>query len=222
MDIKKYKREILRLAGNMLLHKAITALCRTLSINIKNEEAVRKLAEENKNYVLAFWHGTMLVPWYINRGLKFTALVSRSKDGALLDKILNKWDYQVVRGSSHTGGSVALGMLVDYARDEKTVVITPDGPRGPKHKLKAGAVITARRANVPLVLLGVGYNKKRNLNSWDRFEIPKFFSKVNLIFSDPIYVSADLSFEDTSKIIGECELKLNELQTEADCFNVIS
>lgn len=185
---------------------------------MKNSNHVHEYHKNKRNYVLAFWHGTMLAPWYIHRDKNFAALVSKSKDGSLLERVLKPWKYSVIRGSSHTGGSVALGILIDFAKNEKSIAITPDGPRGPAFKMKPGAVVTAKRSGIPLVLVGVGFNRKRELNSWDKFQIPKAFSKVNLIYSDPINIERDLSYEDTSRILEECECKLNELQKEAGVF----
>lgn len=193
-------------------------LCKTLKINIRNSEAINKFYNEKQNFVLAFWHGTMLVPWFIHRNKNFAAIVSKSKDGGLLERVLKPLNYTVVRGSSHTGGSIALGILVDYAKNEKSIAITPDGPKGPPRKLKAGAVIAAKRAKIPLVLLGAGYQKKRELSSWDKFQVPIFFSKVNLIYSDPIYIDNELSYEKTSEVIEDCNKKLNEIQKEAETF----
>lgn len=216
MKLKKLKQETLRFLGNFLLYHGITALCKSLEINAKNEEHVKKLLDEKRNFVLAFWHGSMVVPWFVHKDKRISALVSRSKDGALLDKILRRWDYNVIRGSSHKGGSVALGVLIDTAKNDSPIAITPDGPTGPIRKMKAGAVIVAKKTKVPLILLGVHYDKKKVLNSWDKFEVPLFFSKVNMIYSDPICVDSELSFEDTNKLIEECQEKLNQLQIEAE------
>ncbi|RJP72437.1 MAG: DUF374 domain-containing protein [Ignavibacteriales bacterium] len=218
MSFRKFRQDALRVIGNYVLFGLASLLCRSLKINIKNGKAVEQFFEEKKRIVLAFWHGTMLIPWFVHRDKNFAALVSKSKDGGLLERVLKPLNYKVVRGSSHTGGSVALGVLVDLARHERSVAITPDGPRGPVHKLKAGAVVAAKRANVPLVLLGVGYQKKRELSSWDKFQVPKFFSRINLIYSDPIVIDQDLSYEETTKLIETCENKLNELQREAEIF----
>lgn len=218
MSLHEQKQNILRFFGNHLLYAAITLLCRTLSFNIRNHEKIKEYQDKNKNYILAFWHGTMLAPWYVHRDKNFAALVSKSKDGALLERVLKPWNYSVVRGSSHTGGSIALGILIDFAKNEKSVAITPDGPRGPAYKMKPGAVVTAKRSGIPLILLGVGYNRKRELRSWDKFQIPKAFSKVNLVYSDPIEIDPELSYEETSRILLDCECRLNELQKEAGAF----
>jgi lysophospholipid acyltransferase (LPLAT)-like uncharacterized protein len=84
--------------------------------------------------------------------------------------------------------------------------------------MKAGAVITAKKSRTPLILFGIGYKKKRVLKSWDKFEIPKFFSEAKAVYSDPVFVNSDLSFTETSELILNCEQKLNELQVEANNF----
>ncbi len=218
MSFRKFRQDALRVIGNYVLFRLALLLCKTLKINIKNSKAVEQFFEEKKRIVLAFWHGTMLIPWFVHRDKNFAALVSKSKDGSLLERVLRPLNYKVIRGSSHTGGSVALGVLVDLAKHDYSVAITPDGPRGPAHRLKPGAVVAAKRANVPLVLLGVGYQKKRELSSWDKFQVPKFFCKINLIYSDPIIIDKDLSYDETTKLIETCEIKLNELQREAEIF----
>jgi lysophospholipid acyltransferase (LPLAT)-like uncharacterized protein len=84
--------------------------------------------------------------------------------------------------------------------------------------MKAGAVITAKKSRAPLILVGVGYKKKRTLKSWDKFEVPRFFSKARVVYSSPIYLSQELNFNETSEVILRCEKNLNELQIEANNF----
>lgn len=219
MGIKSLKYTVLRSLGNLLLGGAVELLCRSLKTEIVNDEAVRSLSDKNKHYVLAFWHGTMLLPWYQHKGKGLKALTSQSKDGELLARVLHKWGYQVVRGSSSRGGKVALGILVDLLKFEGPIAITPDGPRGPEYEFKPGAVIAAQRSNVPLVLLGVAYENKRQLRSWDKFQIPKAFSRVKLIYSDPIIIPENADRARVAEIIQECGNKLNALQSQAGQFS---
>lgn len=219
MKLKEIKQNILRFFGNLFLTTLVDLLCRSLRLNIINKEVVNKLDENNQNYVVAFWHETMLLPWFLHRSKRIAALTSKSKDGDLLAKQLKHWGYEVVRGSSSKGGDVALGIMIDYAKNDFSIAITPDGPRGPIHKFKAGAVITAKKSGVPLILLGIGFKKKKYLNSWDKFQVPYFFTKANVIYSDPIHVVQELSYDATSAIIADCESKLIELQSEAERFS---
>jgi lysophospholipid acyltransferase (LPLAT)-like uncharacterized protein len=218
MKLKKAKQNSLRFVGQMFLANIVTALCKSLKTTKVNDEIIKNLDDENKNYILAFWHGTMLLPWYLHGNPKVAALISKSKDGDLLAKILKHWNYNVVRGSSTTGGDIALAIMIDFAKNDYSITITPDGPRGPAHRFKAGAVITAKKSKVPLILAGVGYKKKKVLSNWDKFEVPYFFSKAKIIYSEPIFIETNLSYEETSNIISNCENKLNELQREAQDF----
>jgi len=220
MSLKKSKQNILRFLGDHFLYYGITALCKSLKIKKENYAVIENLNSKKQNYVLAFWHGTMLLPWYLHGAPDFAALTSKSKDGDLLAKILKKWKYQVVRGSSSTGGDVALGIMVDYARNKYSIAITPDGPRGPRHKFKAGAVVTAKKTNIPVVLVGVAFKQKKILSNWDKFEIPYFFTTVKVVYSDTIYVDSNLTYEETSEVISKCDAELNNLQQKAQDFKL--
>jgi len=219
MNLKKVQQDTLRFAGHFFLSGGVTTLCKSLKITVQNKRTIENLKSEKQNFVLAFWHGTMLLPWYLHGNPSFAALTSKSKDGDLLAKILKKWNYEVVRGSSSIGGDVALGIMIDYAKNDYSIAITPDGPRGPRHKFKAGAIITAKKVNVPIVLAGVGYKKRKVLKNWDTFEVPLFYSSAKIIYSDPIYISKELNYDKTSDMINKCEAKLNLLQQEAQVFN---
>jgi len=218
MSLKKSKQEFLRFLGDYFLFISISALCRSLKIVKQNYEVIQKLNSENLNYVLAFWHGTMILPWFLHRSQNFAALTSKSKDGDLLAKILKKWNYNVIRGSSSTGGEVALGIMVDYAKNKSSVAITPDGPRGPRHEFKAGAAITAKKSGIPLVLVGVGFKRKKILNNWDKFEIPYFFTKAKIIYSQPVYINKNFTYEETSEVIQKCNEEMKNLQMQAQEF----
>jgi hypothetical protein len=218
MKFKEIRRNILRFMGNYFLFNIVNVLCKTFQVTYLNKDAVDTLEAESKNYVLAFWHGTMLLPWYFNRNKDFVALVSKSKDGELLAKILKNWGYEVLRGSSSNDGNTVLRTMIDYSINDRTIAITPDGPRGPIYKMKPGAVITAKKSNVPLILAGIGIKRKKILKSWDKFEIPALFSKVKIVYSNPIFFKDDLTFKETSDMIIYCEKTLNELQEEAGRF----
>ncbi|MEJ5261464.1 MAG: lysophospholipid acyltransferase family protein [Ignavibacterium sp.] len=213
--MKKVKQNLLRLLGNFFLKSAINLLCKSLKIEKVNQEVINDLQMKNQNFVLAFWHSTMLLPWYVHRNQNFAALTSLSKDGDLLARQLKSWNYKVVRGSSSKGGDVALGIMVDLAKNKYSIAITPDGPRGPVRQFKAGAVVTAKKSGIPVVLAGVGFDKKRKLKSWDSFEVPKFFSRAKIVYSEPIFVNSELSYDETSELIKKCEQMLNELQDSA-------
>jgi hypothetical protein len=209
-------KKMLRFLGNNLIVPLVNVLCKTLKIKEHNKPDMNIEAVNGNNFIFAFWHGTMLVPWYVLRNYLPTAIISQSKDGELLAKLLKKWNYDLKRGSSSRDGKAVLEELVKSAVNNKSIAITPDGPRGPRQEMKAGAIVISKKAQVPVVLIGVFYSKKIELNSWDRFEIPYIFSSVNLIYSDPILIEKDLSYNETDIIIKKLEVELNDLQKESE------
>ena len=109
------------------------------------------------------------------------ALISKSKDGEYLNKILTKWKYKTVRGSSAHSGKEALDEAIAMVRksEAKRIVLTPDGPQGPKEIFKRGAFIAAKELDLPLYFLSIEYKRKKQLDdSWDTFQIPYPFSSV--------------------------------------------
>ncbi|HET56345.1 MAG TPA: DUF374 domain-containing protein [Ignavibacteria bacterium] len=216
MKIKEIKKSILNFLGLNVLTFIVNLVIKTYRIRIYNDEAVKKLSQNGKNFITAFWHGKMLIPWCVNKKFKIAALVSKSKDGEILTRLLKNWNYNVVRGSSHIGGKEALNIMEKTIDEGYSFAITPDGPTGPPNKMKAGAVVLAHRKSVPLLLMGTASNKNFVFKSWDKFQVPKPFSKVSVVYSEPIYVREDSSREEINKLIEECEIKLTELQKEAE------
>lgn len=221
MKLSEKQKKLIRFLGLRIAGFALNVLLKSVRIEIQNREAVEKLIADKKNFVVAFWHGSMMLGWFLHKDINGAALVSKSKDGDVLAHVLEKWNYKVVRGSSHIGGKEALDMMMDLTKQNFSLTITPDGPTGPINKMKAGAVVTAKKSKIPLLLLGIGIKRKFVLKSWDKFEVPKPFTKITAIYSDPIYIDENLDYDDTSRIIEQCEELLNKLQKEAlkKCWN---
>ncbi len=215
MKPKEIKHTILQTLGNIVVPALANVLARTLKIEIINAEALENLKKENRNFIAAFWHGKMFAGWYVFGGKNSAALVSKSKDGEILTRALKKWGYRVIRGSSHIGGKEALELMAKAIREGYSLSITPDGPTGPREKMKAGAIVLAKKTGAPVVLAGICYEKKKTFNSWDKFELPGFFSRVRVIFSEPFYVSQNLSYDETDALIKEKEKELIELNDKA-------
>jgi lysophospholipid acyltransferase (LPLAT)-like uncharacterized protein len=206
------------LLGRQCLWILAFALCRSLRLDIQNGEALQDLASRKRNFIVAFWHGGMLLGWFLHRprgGGRVAALVSRSKDGALLDATLKKWGFSMIRGSSHIGGKEAMLLMEEEIRTGASLCITPDGPTGPRHQMKMGAIRLSQKTNVPLFLAGIGIAQKKLLRSWDQFEIPLPWSHAAVVYSNPIMVPPDLSGEDLELYKKNLEDQLIKLDEEA-------
>lgn len=159
--------------------------------------------------ILAFWHGGMLPVWYFFSAKKPTALVSKSHDGEILADLLQQWGYTVLRGSSSSGGKEVLQQMVDSARG-RLVLITPDGPRGPRHVAKAGAAVAAMRSGARLYPIAVAiYNAKYLPRSWDNFAIPMPFSRVELQCTTSISIPHDAEEGRISSVLHNLTEQLN-------------
>ncbi len=172
-------KNILHLAGLKILPVLLNVYIRTLRIKVYNAP------DQNTNFIFIFWHSKMLVGWSLFRKRKSAALVSQSKDGEILNNILERWKYKVVRGSSSKGGKDALHELIDLVKEGYSAVITPDGPRGPANEIKNGALIVSNETRLPIVPIKIICNSKKVLKkSWDSFEIPYPFTKCEVHFGN--------------------------------------
>jgi lysophospholipid acyltransferase (LPLAT)-like uncharacterized protein len=176
----------------LLLKLLIGGVMRSIRYRTENEEPTEELLREGSPFVLVFWHGSMAWPWWRFRNSNAAALVSMSKDGQLLAGLLRLWGYTVLRGSSSRGSKEAMQAMREALQQGRVLCVTPDGPRGPYHEMKMGAVRVAQTEGVPLVMVNVGYRRRLRLRSWDRFEIPLPFSVARVRFSDPMYIAKEL------------------------------
>lgn len=172
-------------------------------------EDCREILAGREVAVIAFWHGKMFPIWYRFRGGSAAALVSGSRDGELLAGYLERGlKYaKVIRGSSSRGGSEALAEMV-MALQGRSCLITPDGPRGPAHQAKAGALIAASRSGRNVLLAGWSCHRKLILNSWDRMEIPYPFSTINFRYCKISPANPSNTHQETPIHINETQLLL--------------
>lgn len=168
----------------------IRALASTWRYRVINGEPLRDLRARGVPVVLALWHGQMLVPLWHHRGQGIAILISEHRDGEIIAQVAHALGLRTVRGSTSRGGGRALVGLTRELTTGHDIAVTPDGPRGPAESFAAGTVVAAQRAGAPIVAIGVHAPRAWRLRSWDRFLIPKPFSRVHIAYSDPTYVDA--------------------------------
>lgn len=189
----------------------LTLLCRTLRIETRNEAPIESYPENKNSFVVVFWHGSMLLPWWWLRNKNCAALVSQSKDGDVLARLLQKWNYHLVRGSSSRGGKEAMVAMEDLITRGYTLCVTPDGPHGPGGEMKMGAIRAAQKTGVPIVPVAVKVGWKKILKSWDRFIIPLPFAKCIVACGDPIVINPQLDGDTLEQMRVRIENQLHEL-----------
>jgi len=182
----------------------------TLRVAISYEEGAQTTLEQ-RPLVVSFWHSCIIPATYICRGMGVRVMSSFSYDGEYMGRIIKKFGYVPVKGSSSRNPVRALLGLRRALDEGWTVAFTLDGPRGPRHKVKPGPVGLGRSAGLPLSVFHVGVDKAWVLNSWDRMMIPKPFSRALLRFGKLIQVPADASDEDLARYSDELQASLDRV-----------
>jgi len=172
---------------------------RTLRFEIEDRAGVvgRRVTE---NYIGALWHNRLLVfPFVLRRFLPQrhgAALISASRDGDLIADVVQRFGYDVIRGSSSRLGTSALLHLTGVLMSGSDVVITPDGPRRPAYELGPGIIFLAQKSGAAVVPMNLEYSHCWRLGSWDRFIVPRPFAKVRVLINRPYRVTATTTPEE--------------------------
>jgi lysophospholipid acyltransferase (LPLAT)-like uncharacterized protein len=145
-------------------------------------------------YIYAFWHENILVPAYHYGRRDIHVLISKHADGQLIAEVVRHLGFRVVAGSTTRGGVEAIRRMVRLSRAAH-IAITPDGPRGPRRRVQAGAVYLAARTGLPIVPFGIAMASPWRMRSWDRFALPRPWSKAACVTGQPIAVPGDLTRE---------------------------
>ena len=165
----------------------VRLLGRSWRIRVVNgATGIEQLRRHGRPMVFALWHGDMLPLLYQHRGEGVAVLISEHRDGELIARIAQSLGFRTVRGSTTRGASRALVGLTQELKDGHDIAVTPDGPRGPARSFAPGALIAAQRARAPVIAVGLAARRAWRLASWDRFVIPKPFSRVQIAYSDPV------------------------------------
>ena len=178
---------------------------RLISLTNKKEfHAPESLGDEP--FIMACWHGELLmIPYAYTRYKKnphVKLLISEHFDGNLIAKTLNYFGFETIRGSSTRGGAKALIQSIKELKNGYDLGITPDGPKGPRHEVSDGIVVMAQKAKVKITLVEIKPSAYWQLNSWDKFVIPKPFGTIRYYISDLIDVS-DKEFEEARILLKE-------------------
>ncbi|MEP6781873.1 MAG: lysophospholipid acyltransferase family protein [Gemmatimonadaceae bacterium] len=191
----------------------IRVLSLTWKITVVGREELERLRANGRPSIVTFWHGQILAHAVAHRPPS-SVLISDHRDGEIIAQIVRGYGMKVIRGSTSKGGARALLQLARELRGGVDIVITPDGPRGPRHSFALGALVLAQRTGAPLVMMGSHASRRWRLKTWDQFEVPKPFARVTVIYASPIYIAAGDS-RDLPKQVESITAKLNDLVERA-------
>ncbi len=164
----------------------IRMLRRLMRIDFIGEEYPRALWQQGEAVIIAFWHDQLLLMVQGYRGPGAKILISASKDGELIARTMRHFGQDAVRGSSNRGGRQAFKALLELSKEPVDLVITPDGPKGPRHQVKDGVVQLARISGRPVIPMAFSVNRGHRFASWDRFLLPYPWSRGVYSFGAPV------------------------------------
>lgn len=181
--------------GPALLAWVGAAFIRLLRISVRlrshGDATVRAWEAEGRHFVLAFWHRHLLLMRYAYRGPRMSVLVSRSRDGELIARVMQRLGISTSRGSTSRGGAAGLRDLLRRAREGWDLAVTPDGPRGPLREVQPGVILAAAASGLPVIPVAIAASRRRELGSWDRMLVPLPGSRVHVVYGEPIEVPRD-------------------------------
>ncbi|MEE4252633.1 MAG: lysophospholipid acyltransferase family protein [Desulfuromusa sp.] len=173
---------------------------RLLNLSIKKDiigaDLLRSVWERGEHVIIPFWHDQLFLLVFGYPGKHAKLLISSSKDGELLARTMKYFDQDTVRGSSSRGGRAAFREMLNLCKEKADIVLTPDGPRGPRHELKDGVIQLARMSGRPVMPLAFVCSRGHRFKSWDRFLFPFPFSYGVYSFGAPIYFDKQESVDE--------------------------
>lgn len=218
-----------------ILSRLITFLAKLFNFTYRYRfsglQNIKFLQDQGKQaYILGIWHQN-LFPGILCQTLnRYVCIVSRSKDADPVVYTLKSMNHFVRRGSSKKdgrdkGGKQAKEQLIDVLKLGIPAAVTIDGPKGPAFEVKPGIIDMAKKSGTPIVPYTVIADRYWSFNSWDKFRLPKPFSKIVVHYGEPIFVPSDVSGDDfldlgkklkqqltdDEKLVGELHLKWKDL-----------
>ncbi len=189
----------------------------TMRVEYVNDGPCRKIVANGGNFILAFWHGQLLMMPYSYLGTKgVTILVSHHGDGELVARTVRGFGIRSVRGSTTRGWFGGFKAMLQAVRHGGDLAITPDGPRGPARVAQSGVIQLASKTGLPVIPVAFAASKKRSFKSWDSFMVPRLFSRGVFVYGDPVYVKKRPGAQGTEEARKSLEDKLNALTQEAE------
>lgn len=203
-------------AGSLLVRVWLGSLRREIRFRQPHHDPLA--SECFANEVICIWHENLLIAAYLLSKVRQYTIISQSNDGEYIARIVERMGLRVIRGSSSRGAVAAVRKLIRAAASGERVHIgmTCDGPRGPRRQLKSGAVFVAAKAGMILMPIGIAYDRPWRANSWDRFALPRPFSRVMLVGGEPIHLPENFTREQLDLWQARAQEALDAAQAEAE------
>ena len=215
MSLKKEWLYRVTLAAAPVIFKLVTRLLFfTCRIRVQGLAIPENLHRAGQPYIAAFWHYSIVGIIALGRGSRYACMVSASKDGEYIARIIERFGYLALRGSRSDGGVRALKQMVGLVAAGHDAAIVADGSKGPERVLQAGAILLASHTGAPVMPVLWAADRYFAFRSWDRTVLPKPFARVEFVYGEPLTVPAKLDSAGLEHYRLELETRLNDLYVE--------
>jgi lysophospholipid acyltransferase (LPLAT)-like uncharacterized protein len=202
-----------------LLRLGVAALrlhARTLRLRVEGEEPVAAHLAAGGRVVFSSWHQRFYGGICYFARYRPVIMISQSRDGEIIARLVDLLGWKAARGSGTRGGHDALAAIVEELKHRQAAGHIVDGPRGPTHRIKPGIVVLAQRTGAHIVPVYVGYARPWEAKSWDRFQVPRPFSRTLLRFGLPREVPAELGGEALDRWRGDLDSEFEREYARVD------
>ena len=222
---RRRRRHFLRKVRNRAVAAVAPLIVRlwgkTLRVRFDGADRRQGHIPDIPNGIFLFWHQRIFALGGVFHHTDALAIVSQHGDGEMLAGVLLGLGIRPIRGSTTRGGTRALREVLRQKEDRKSgekifIIITPDGPRGPRHHLHPGAVYLASKTGLPLYLVAVSFGSRFQFGTWDGFLLPRPFTRTLFRLGDKIDVPADLERDDIEPLRADIEARLREVTRATD------
>jgi lysophospholipid acyltransferase (LPLAT)-like uncharacterized protein len=212
-DLTEYsvkERLLIRLAAGAFF-LLIKAICKTVKFETVGAENLEAVSGGGKVPIYTVWHDRIFLGTYYLQNRKIVVITSQSFDGEYIARFLTGFGFGTVRGSSTRGGVGALARMIRLMKKGLATAFTIDGPKGPRYVAKSGACLLAKKTGNPILPFSVEAEKFWTINSWDKLQIPKPFTRVRAFYAEPLFVAPDGGDEEIEEKRAELQNKLDGL-----------
>ena len=194
---------------------SVTLVIRFLRASVRWTYIGSAIRPENTPCIISSWHARLLLTPLLLGKWQGPLIISDHRDGELISAVFASFGLEASRGSSSTGGAKALLKVIRMAKEGYSPGITPDGPRGPAQVVKDGVAQIAIKSGLPIVPVCYASNHYWRLSSWDKFYIPKPFSKGIVVIGEPLFANKS---EKPEAFTLRIQQVMDKNQQQADSF----
>lgn len=213
-----FKQRLLMRAGGLVGYLVLLLLGRTVRFELAGLEHWEAATRDGRPPILSVWHNRLFIGTYFLRRRSVVVMTSRSSDAEYSSRLVQRFGFGVVRGSSTRGGSAALLKMVRVMRAGFPTAFTIDGPRGPRYVAKMGALLLAKKTGCPILPFTITPAHSWELPTWDRLLIPVPFTRALMIYGEPLYVPPDADSETLHARRDDLQRALDGLEVRGEAW----